>query len=106
MTNENEANRRQPAVQAPVDARVRDDDLEPHAGLRYIARYRRRGPTADRTRANGVRLATVWTSCSERRTDRSQGDVPWQTHRKTRAPTSPSWSSIRHWMRYLACIRI
>src|SRR2546430_2556035 len=38
MTNENEANRRQAEAEAPVDALVRDDDLEPHAGLRYIAR--------------------------------------------------------------------
>lgn len=33
-------NRRQPdaVAQPPLDAQVRDDDLEPHAGLRYIAR--------------------------------------------------------------------
>jgi hypothetical protein len=33
-------NRRQPDADAqpPIDAQVREDDLEPHAGLRYVAR--------------------------------------------------------------------
>ncbi len=38
-TRTSEANRRgTPADNAPLSARVREDDLEPHAGLRYIAR--------------------------------------------------------------------
>ena len=35
---ENETGRPEPVPQPPPVARVREEDLEPHAGLRYIAR--------------------------------------------------------------------
>jgi hypothetical protein len=33
-----DANRRAAVTEEPVEGRVREEDLEPHAGLRYIAR--------------------------------------------------------------------
>ncbi|HET9985155.1 MAG TPA: hypothetical protein VFQ38_16255 [Longimicrobiales bacterium] len=38
MASERMAERRHLEMEGPPEARVREDDLEPHAGLRYVAR--------------------------------------------------------------------